>query len=213
MRVNVVIGAKTKWHTDTMRGFTRSFVAIEEGSNFQLEVRLFPHFRSSVVKYKEDLFIPHELGDKEICLIGLKDGKAHFYIGPHRIVNELEPFGLLVDHVVVGIKHDMLQVIGTNYAIIKTPKDLPLITFNDAIKESKANPQKKPRYMFAYKKQTNVWQEFWGWKHAHRWLPGTDHLCRRINVFYRSIREVAPSAFTRTCHKTGEPINWTPITW
>jgi hypothetical protein len=36
MRVNCVVGAKTKEHTDTMRGFTRSFIAIEEeGSTFQ----------------------------------------------------------------------------------------------------------------------------------------------------------------------------------
>ena len=36
MRVNVVIRAQTKWHTDTMRGATPSFILVEQGSSFML---------------------------------------------------------------------------------------------------------------------------------------------------------------------------------
>ncbi|KAL3912791.1 MAG: hypothetical protein SGILL_006745 [Bacillariaceae sp.] len=213
MRVNCVAGAKTKEHTDTMRGFTRSFIAIEKGSSFQLRVRMFPHFRSSVVMYNNQFYIPHELSDKEICLIGLKEGRPHFFIGPQAIMEKLESFGRLVNHVVVGIKKGKLQVIKTKYEVIPTPKYLPLISFEDAVMEASLNSQKKPhgRGKYKYIGYKDQWQEFWGWKHAHEWVPGTDHLCRRINIFYRAMREVAPSAFTRTSHSTGQPLNWSPL--
>jgi hypothetical protein len=51
--------------------------------------------------YNNKFFIPHELSDKEICLIGLKDGKPHFYIGPKKIIDKLDAFGTLEDHEVV----------------------------------------------------------------------------------------------------------------
>jgi len=44
MRVNLVVGAKTGSHTDTMRGATPNFMVIEPGSAFQLAVRQFPKF-------------------------------------------------------------------------------------------------------------------------------------------------------------------------
>jgi hypothetical protein len=80
--------------------------------------------------------------------------------------------------------------------------------------EAIMNPQKKPqgRVKFSYKKYHGKWEEFWGWKYAHGWMPGTDHLSRQINVlFYRAMWEVTPSAFTRTSHSTRQPLNWSLI--
>jgi hypothetical protein len=63
--------------------------------------------------YNNKFFIPHELSNKEICLIGLKDGNPHFSIGLQKIIGKLEAFGTLEDHVVVGIKQGKLQIIKT----------------------------------------------------------------------------------------------------
>jgi hypothetical protein len=177
MRVNVVVGAKTKWHTDTMRGATPSFILIKQGHSFQLQVRNFPHFRSSVVIYKGKKYIPHELGDKEIVLIGQQNGKAQFFLGPVSIFDKLQPFGTLEDWIIVGIKKGKLQVISSEFEAIGSPKDLDLINFENAVEEAELHPQTIPRRNMRFLTGKNGWEKFHGWKHAHSWFEyGDSHL-------------------------------------
>jgi len=80
MRVNLVVGAKTGSHTDTMRGATPNFMLIEPGSAFQLAVRQFPKFKCQVVVCKGHLkdhhgklFIPHEQKRHWLIMIGCNE--------------------------------------------------------------------------------------------------------------------------------------------
>jgi hypothetical protein len=122
------------------------------------------------VIYKGEKYIPHELGDKEIVLIGLQNGKAQFFLGPVSILDKLQPFGTLEDWIIVGIKKGKLQVISSEFEAIGSPKDLDLINFENAVQEAELHPQTIPRRNMRFLTGKNGWEKFHGWKHAHSWL-------------------------------------------
>ena len=195
LRVNLVVGAKTAEHTDTMRGATPNFVLFEPNSNFALAVRLFPEFRCSVVIYDGNYFIPHTVSPKDgLCMIGRKGGGVHYYYFPYSAIEHLQPHGSLHGNIVVGIKQQKLQVIPMQYTTVDNSKTLELLSFDDALILAKENPQKLPRRRLRIIRNNNKMRIFWGWKHAHKYVPGSDHLCRRIHVFFRGMREETPTA-------------------
>jgi hypothetical protein len=54
----LTVGAKTKEHTETMSGFTRSFIAVEEDSTFQLRVRMFSTLQKLRRNVQQQVFHP-----------------------------------------------------------------------------------------------------------------------------------------------------------
>ena len=208
MRVNLVVGAKTKEHTDCQRGATRNFMLLEPGKHFNLRVRPFPKFRSSVVKYDSKFWIPHKLDSRNLTMIGLSGNGPHFYLFPTTVIDLLEPYGDLVDYVSVGIKDGKIQVIPWNYQVFESPRDMPLLPWESIMAHVSQNPvsAKKPRIRYLAK--TDRWETFYGWQVAHKWLEGTDSDNRRIHVFFRPVREETPSARIRT-NSEGVPMNYT----
>lgn len=104
LRINIVRGARTLEHTDTMRGPTDNFMLIEPGSGFRLRVRMFPKFRSSVVLYERKKYIPNEISNEGLIMIGeIEWGKrvAPMYYRFHEsVIDDLKPFDDLEMHVV-----------------------------------------------------------------------------------------------------------------
>jgi len=218
MRVKVIHGAETQEHTDTMRGVTPNFMLIEPGSNFSMQIREFPAFRSSVVKLDGQLYIPHELKCDRLVLIGLDEsGLPHYYKFEPKVIDKLQPYGEL-HTVVVGIKGKKLQVVPPDFAgdVIERTKELPLKTIDEIFLEASHNPQKKPPKIkrpitnIRGNKEYIKWHKFYGWKYAHRLEPLREFTKKRIHVFFRLIREETSSARIRTTKK-GQPINYTIV--
>jgi hypothetical protein len=178
---------------------------IEPGSGFSLRIRNFPNFKSSVVKYKNQIFIPQSYGSGNFVMIGLKDGKPHFYKFPPAAIEELAPVGDLNDYMIIGIKEGKLQILPWKYDIYWTSEDLPLKCIADVLKDAQLTGHTPPKKQFEYFHSTNKWLMFYGWRNLHCWLPGTNYLCRRIHIFYRAIREETPAART----KDGCSLNYT----
>jgi len=88
-----------------MRGPTPNLMLVEKGSGFSLRVRRFPKFKASLVKLHGKLYIPHALDTSNMTMIGLnKDGNPYYYTFAAKEIENLEPYGDLLEHVVVGIK-------------------------------------------------------------------------------------------------------------
>ena len=214
MRVNLVVGAKTGEHTDTMRGPTPNFMLIEpydgEKTDFILRVRLFPKFRTSVVSYHGKLFIPHMYCPSELIMIGFNEGKAHYYQFKPEALEDLKPHGEFGDWIVVGIVKGKLQVCPWKYATHLTTKSLPLMKMEDIV--DAAVPKVKITKRFKYVSTTSKYIKFNGWQLIHRWVEGSNHLGRRIHIFFRPIREETAAARLRTkTSTTKEPINYTIV--
>lgn len=214
MRVNLVAGAKTSPHTDTMRGATPNYFLVDAPANdnsipFCLQVRKFPNFKTSVVLLDGKLFIPHKQKRSHLILIGLKNDNPHYYVYPTETIEKLEAYGDTVGYIVVGIKKNQLQLMSDEYKVYETTKEMPLISIQDVFDIAKRNPRKKPATMFSYHSKPGMWHTFVGWKHSHNLLQGTDHRGKRIHVFYRPVREETSAARLRTTKANQEPINYT----
>jgi hypothetical protein len=214
MRANLVVGAMTSPHIDTMRGNTPNFVLIDTPYDdsvtpFTLQVRLFPNFKTSVVMLDGQLFIPHDQRRRHLTLIGMKDNKPHYYVYPTETIERLEAYGDIDGYIVVGIKNKKLQVIPEEYTIYQSTEAMPLLSLQEVFDIAGRHPASKPKRMFMYFSEPLKWHKFYGWKHSHNLLKGCDHRTRRIHIFYRPVREETAAARLRTKLKTKEPINYT----
>jgi len=155
------------------------------------------------------LFIPMEISPKNpeagLVMVGLKNGFPFYYTFPIKVIDDLMAFGDL-DFIVVGIKNKSLQIIPREYEIVHDSKVLPHATIIDAFQAAAENRTTKPKKLFKHFNCNNKLHLFYGWKNAHKWVTGSDHLVRRIHVFYRPMREETPSARIRTS-KNGVPLN------
>lgn len=215
MRVNMVLGAMSGPHTDTMRGATPNFMMVESPRDdgkylpFTLAVRLFPNFKTSVVLLDGKTFIPHKLKRSHLILIGLENNKPHYYVYPAHTIERLEPYGDLDGCIVVGIKKNKLQVMSDEYKIYQSTSEMPLLSVDEILAIAKEHKATKPYRMFMYLSEPLKWHKFFGWKHAHHLLKGCDHRVRRLHVFYRPVREETSAARIRTQKKDNKPINYT----
>lgn len=216
MRVACINGAKTKGHTDCDKGNGPTFVLLEKDDGFVLSVRLFPTFHCSVVQFKNKLYIPHRYSDNEgFIMIQYYKGRLTFHIFPCHVVEEVEPYGDIVGYNIIGIKQNKLQVVNNEYKIYEKSKDLPMITFEEAIEIASKNRKypkdyKRKHKYIQYKKgkkdeKNKAVHRLYLWKHIHRWLPGTNHLSKRIYVYFRPIREETPGQRLR---HTDKYQNW-----
>jgi hypothetical protein len=211
LRVNINAGPRTKWHTDCLRGYTKNYILIQPNSSFILVVRQFPNFHSSVVIHNNQKYIPLHLGNDGLIMIGENEGRPHFYRFRKEVIDELQAFGNLVDFVVVGIKEGKIQVIPTRKEVWESPGDLPLKLIDEVFVQASNHPAKKPKKIFTHLHNTDRFLEFTGWKHAHRWNSFSNHVCRRIHVFYRLVREETSSARLHNYESTGLPKNYTIV--
>ena len=171
---------------------------LEKDDNFRLSVRQFPTFHSSVVSFNDELYIPHKYSDNEgLIMIQYYKGKLKYHIFPCDVVEEVQPYGNIIGYNIIGIKQNKLQVVSDEYKIYKSVKNLPMISFEKALeiagnnRKYKCDYPKKWKYIkYNPKKPVHC---LYLWKHIHSWLPGTNHLSRRIYVFFRPIREETPS--------------------
>ena len=219
MRVNLVVGAKTGSHTDTMRGATPNFMLIEPDSAFQLAVRQFPKFKCQVVEckgqlkdYHGKLFIPHEQKRHWLIMIGSNEmGFPWCYQFPTEAIEDLAPMGEIDQLTVVGIKEKKLQMLPWKYSVQQTTKNLTLMNWGDVVDLARKHPSKMPTVKCCYYDKPGKWHMFYGWMNSHRWVQGTDHRGKRIHVFYRPVREETPSARTRNRNDTEEPMTYTVV--
>ena len=218
LRVNLIVGAKTIEHTDNMRGATPSFIMIEPGKSFVLRIRLFPSFKTSVVKYQGKRYIPHQLHHDSLVMIGEDDNgdPRYFKFRSKETIEELEPYGDFSDYIVVGIKAKKLQVIPREYAVFENTRDLELIDMSTILEASETKRvyevKKKFRYIqHGVGRNKLRWHKFFGWMHAHMWMDWSDSMAKRIHVFFRAIREETICARLKTRKETQEPINYTVI--
>ena len=140
-------------------------------------------------------------------MIGLNNGSPYYYKFPGDAVNQLWPFGDLKDYIIVGIKERQLQIVSSKYEVHYDLKTSPLKRWSDVMNEASKNPATKPTHIKRTIKRDDCFGIFYGWKHSHRWAPGTPHKHRRIHVFYRPVREETASARIKK-HKNGTPINY-----
>jgi hypothetical protein len=114
--------------------------------------------------------------------------------------------------VVVGIKQGKLQVIKKIYEVIPTPKHLPLISYQDAVMEASMNLRrnhKEERNSLTRNTTVNGKSSGAG-SMPMIGCPGQIISLVEL-IFFRAMKEVAPLAFTRTSHSSGQPLNWSPI--
>lgn len=199
MRVNSICGARTQGHTDTLRGLTNNqFIMHQPGMMLVLDK--FPAYRVSLVKYQGSLFIPHCFctNDGLVMIAPNLEGTAPtYYVFRPEVMFDLEPVGVL-NVVIMGIKQQLLQILpklgNEGPEIIKSPTDLPLITWDMAIKDFTPQPQ-IPKVRFKFMSEANKVYSFNAWMHRH-WVVGNAD-CVRTSVFHRFLRESPTASFTR----------------
>jgi len=214
MRANLVAGARTNAHADTMRGATPNFFMVEKPANddkisFCLLVRMFPNFKTSIVLLDGELFIPHKQKRSHLMLTGLKNDNPHCFVHPTKHMEKLEPCGDLKGFIVVGTKGKKMQVVSDEHVVHPTTETMDSIGYGTAIELATQHPATKPFQMNKCCDKPDVWHTFAGWKHSHMMAPNCDHRLRRIHVFHRPAREETSATRTRTKQKTGEPANCT----
>jgi hypothetical protein len=213
-RINTIVGAHTKPHNDNFRGPTPAFLMIHRNQNptagvkkFGIRIWRWPEMLTSVVQYKGSLLIPHHYSEARgvfscIEINGDFDvaGKCSFQLYPCSIIKELEPFGKFDSHFVVcGIKQGKLQVVMnshyqhyTKFTDIPSPKDLPLVTFAEAVTIASNNPQCVPKDRYRTLTQTGCWHMMFAWRFIHEVVG--DPMTPRTHLFFRQIREVCTSS-------------------
>jgi len=73
-------------------------------------------------------------------MIGIKDGAPHYYSLQPSVIDDIEPYGNLNLHIVVGIVRGKLQVCPWKYTVHQSTKDLKLLDFAEVVKEAAKNP-------------------------------------------------------------------------
>ena len=112
LRIQAIRGARTRWHTDTMRGTTNNLVLFHNEGG-RIAYRTFPAFKTSVCTFNNILCIPFSCSepDNELMVIFLNDNKATMVNLPMTMLEYLGGYGDLGDVVVGGVKRGKLQVV------------------------------------------------------------------------------------------------------
>jgi hypothetical protein len=197
LRVSAIRGARTKAHTDSMRGMTPSYVMFHEAGAC-LRVRKFPSFRCSVVLLKGAPFIPFAFSENDgLQMLGFSDNRisAQRYEFPQDVLEMLQPYGELCC-AVVGIKNSMLQVIHAThkFKIINSPTALSTLSMSEAVAMAAERRTSIPRRVWFPLTRAHVWHEFESWRFIHCWSNASDHLVARTHAFFRPLRQVPTSA-------------------
>jgi hypothetical protein len=81
VRCQFIKGARTMQHTDSFRGNMESYL-MPLGSNFELNVRLWPNFKCSVINIDGFLCIPFLFDSDSLCVLNFDyyEGSSKFHI-------------------------------------------------------------------------------------------------------------------------------------
>ena len=220
LRVNVIRGARTPYHNDTLRGTTNNFIMMfppNEESHGGIEVDMKVHFKCSIVSiaHYDGFFIPLHFSEvkQTIHMVGAhptKPNQCQHYLFSSSVYEEIFTIGLL-PFAVMGIKKGRLQVVPlgmdspTNFKIIASPKELDLINFQEAILKGKeSNYDVPPRKRYRRLQKPMTWHQFNAWRFRHRWFADCSIL--RIHAYFRGIRQNCPSGHLKKIEKWSEII-------
>jgi hypothetical protein len=190
--VNLVAGAKTAEHVDSMRSNAPTYLLlIEPNSGFELRVQKFPSFKTSVVLYKGKKYIPHEYSPEYLIMIGLQNKgnkpEPYFYKFQPSVIEQLQPFGDIHEWIVVGIKDQQLQLLERkNCAVHPTTNTLHLKPISEIFRDAGQHATKPVgRKKFLYLKKTHEFCRCFGWMHAHRLLRGSNHKVQKTLCIFQ----------------------------
>ena len=148
MRVNLLAGAKTGWHTDTCRGPAPNSLLIQKGSGFKMELHLFPKFERAVVMYQDTLCVPNSVSPAGEVVVNVKTANGLLYkILTWIAIYEFEPFGNLVGTIVICHKKGQLQLLPFCYEVIHSPAKLPMESWENIMRMASQNRIEKPKQL------------------------------------------------------------------
>jgi len=220
LRCNLIRGAQTVFHTDRCRGPSPSFLLVEDTNDnsniapFQLKIRLWPEFHCCAIIYKGNKCIPLCQGRGGATVVGFKDGEPWCYVSSDpKFLDEAEVFGKLPGIVVIAVKDGKIQCCPEELRVCENAESLPTVPLEELFELAEGNPDKKPHKMCRCVGPHNSkgkckWQQHFGWKHSHAYVPNTNYLAKRIHVFFRHIREHTSAANLNTCSITKKPLNY-----
>lgn len=213
MRLNVLKGANTLCHTDTMRCsmipnhfilFPSKKDEIGEDSKFCLMVHKWPRFKTSIVLFEGRQCIPfhYEEGPKgsqfefakgkrsggflQMITFCSKTGNAKWLIVPPNMISDLVPYKRLDGIAVLGIRKGMIYITTKKYKIYETWNEVELKPWNEVVKSDIIDsiPKRKIDYLdVPYKLY-----QFNGWELRHEVEKGSDISYIRMHIFCRNIR-------------------------
>ena len=226
MRVDCMVGNKTRAHVDSCRGCSPNGVMFHSPGGMLMLSR-YVEYKTSVVHYRGeycpdgDYFIPFDLnavGD-EIILIGrdpLDDARVVWYVGRASIAKDLQPVGRL-KYVVMGIRKGCVLTVPFSDAVFRpeayrTNKRLEELPFIGLVKQAH---NKRFRYSDEYLREEkmkvyalgtvpHVWYWFWGWRHMH-WIEGNE-MAARTHIFMGLCNENVSGA--NRPGKNAHFVNW-----
>ncbi len=186
LRVQFIKNTMPGYHTDSYRGNHQSYI-YPMGEGYKMSVRMFPNFRTSVVKYKQELFIPIHYNETEGLRAYRLNESFQKVILPIGSYSHMEPYGEF-DFVVVGQREKKLVVAPLGYHHVMSPTEYPELTLQGAM-ERLTMTGGHSKYFRFYKSITRVgrWSQFISWKHIHCVSEG-GHV-PRITAFFRPMRQ------------------------
>jgi hypothetical protein len=210
MRVNLLRGPNTRWHTDAFKGVTNNYLLIDDdgksGSDVGfLSVDLSISFRCSVVRFKDSFYIPVSYSDatSTLRLVGFGERteasyeggesckyQATFYLFSSDVFDLLIPYGDL-PFAFVGLISGSLQVVHLQeeLRLFQKPLTFDTIKFQDCIALAKLSPSQTPKKKFKHLEARGRWMEFNAWKFRHCW--NGNNLLIRHHAYFRLIRQIA----------------------
>ena len=215
LRMNIVKGACTLKHTDVLRSsllpnycyFLSPYQHKE--TTFELVIQTWPHFKTSVVWYKNKLCVPFEYNEgakdedfnyKEkkggyLYMITLdNNNKASWLVLEPSQINELKPYYKLKDgFAIAGVKNGMVYYLSKKYKIYDEWNQVPLVSLVQIFEnlQEDGTIDKPSRKRFLKKSEFNTIHKFNGWEHIHSCnYDKSDLSTIRVHIFFRNIRTV-----------------------
>ncbi len=222
MRMNIMKGAGTIQHTDTMRCsmlpnffifFPPKKLDVWECRKFSLTCIKWPNFKTSFVLFRDRVCIPFEFlgspdpdakfeyspssktgGYLQMISFCNKSKKAKWLIVPPSCLDELQPYRKMKKCAVLGLKGGRIRICTDKYMVHRRfPDDgSDLIDFEELLASSLVNDI-IPKRKIAYMDEANRLYRFNGWEHIH-YVEG-DTSAIRIHIFMRNYRPTAVCAY------------------
>lgn len=213
MRLNILKGAKTLCHTDTMRCsmipnhfilFPSKKDEIGEDSKFCLKVHKWPRFKTSIVIFEGRYCIPFHYeegptdstfeftkanrsgGFLQLITFCNEKGGAKWLILPPSKISDLVPYKRLNGIAVLGIKQGLIYTTTKKYKVYETWNEVELQHWDEVVKSDITDsiPKRKIDYFdVPYKLY-----QFNGWELRHEVEEGSDISYIRMHIFCRNIR-------------------------
>jgi hypothetical protein len=210
MRVNLLRGPNTRWHTDAFKGVTNNYLLIDDDGKSGSDVGFLSvdrsiSFRCSVVRFKDSFYIPVSYSDSNSTLRMVGFGNmaeasydegetckhhATFYLFSSKVFDQLIPYGNL-PFAFVGIIKGSLQVVQLQekLRLFQKPLKFDTVKFHECIAFAKQSPSQTRKSRYKNLGARGKWMVFNAWQFRHRW--NGNNLLIRHHVYFRLIRQIA----------------------